>query len=266
VTILRYGPTLRVEVRYLDDRREEIRLSDLPAYITERENPENQKGVKEVTVFYPSEYLKGGVRIIDTPGAGSVYSHNTDVAYGFLPQVDAGIFVISADPPMSKSEHQFLKDVRQYVDKLFFVLNKIDQVSLEDREESLSFTMQVLEDDLGTGKVKIFPLSARWALEGKKAQDREMVSRSLLPDFEQRLREFLLHDKGRVFLSSIINSLRKLISDETISFRLEQEAIKLPLQVLEEKIARFEAEMALIQKDREKNQYLLAGHLKKMTG
>ncbi len=85
VTILRYGPQLRVEVQYLDERKQEVQLADLPAYITERENPRNQKGVKEVTVFYPSAYLKGGLRIIDTPGAGSVYSHNTDVAYAYLP-------------------------------------------------------------------------------------------------------------------------------------------------------------------------------------
>jgi septin family protein len=85
VTILRYGPQLRVEVQYLNERRQEVQLSELPAYITERENPRNKKGVKEVTVLYPSEYLKGEVRIIDTPGAGSVYSHNTDVAYAYLP-------------------------------------------------------------------------------------------------------------------------------------------------------------------------------------
>jgi hypothetical protein len=75
--------------------------------------------ISGVDVFYPSEYLKGGVRIIDTPGVGCVYRHNTDVAYSYLPYVDAGIFIISADPPLSESEHQFLKDIRGYVDKLF---------------------------------------------------------------------------------------------------------------------------------------------------
>jgi hypothetical protein len=265
VTILRYGPELKVVVEFLNDRREEVSLAQLPAYITERENPENKKGVKEVTVFYPSQYLKGGVRIIDTPGAGSIYSHNTDVAYSYLPYVDAGIFVVSADPPLSKSEHQFLKDVRGYVDKLFFILNKIDQVSEEDRLESSGFTTRILEDDLGKGKVKMYPLSARWALEGKKGQDEALLSRSLLPDFERQLQEFLLHEKGNVLLQSIINNLLKLISDETISFQLEQEAIKLPLTVLTEKIGRFEQEMKAIGKDRENNQYLLKGNLGKIV-
>ena len=264
VTILRYGPKLKVEVEYMNDRVEQIDLTGLPAFITERENPQNKKGVKEVTVFYPSQYLKGGVRIIDTPGAGSIYSHNTEAAYAYLPYVDAGIFVVSVDPPLSKSEHQFLKDVREFVDKVFFVLNKVDQVSDSDLKESLEFTVRVIEEEVGQGKVRIYPLSARWALEGKKAGDDLLLERSLLPEFERQLLDFLAREKGRVFLQSVVNNLLKLISDETISFQLEQEAIKLPLKDLKTKIERFEQEMKGIEKDRENNQFLLKGHLSKI--
>jgi GTPase Era involved in 16S rRNA processing len=264
VTILRYDPCFKIEVQYLDDRREAVGAEELPAYITERGNPQNKKGVKEVTVFYPSEYLKGGVRIIDTPGVGSVYRHNTDVAYNYLPYVDAGIFIISADPPISESEHLFLKNIRSYVDKLFFVLNKIDQVNDEDRRESLEFTARILEEDTGNVRVKIQPISARWALEGRKAGDERKVRESLLPDFEHQLQDFLVNEKGKVFLSSVINSLLKLVSDETVSFQLEQEAVKLPLHDLTAKIARFEEEMKTIAKDREHNRYMLTGYLKKM--
>ena len=264
VTILRYGPKLKVEVEYLNGRLEQIDIAGLPAFITERENPQNKKEVKEVTVFYPSQYLKGGVRIIDTPGAGSIYSHNTEAAYAYLPYVDAGIFVISADPPLSRSEHQFLKDVREYVDKVFFVLNKIDQVSDSDQKESLEFTCRIIEEEVGPGKVRIYPLSARWALEGKNAGDDSLLERSLLPEFERQLLDFLAREKGRVFLKSVVNNLLKLISDETISFQLEQEAIKLPLQELKIKIERFEQEMHEIAKDRENNRFLLKGHLGKI--
>ncbi len=264
VTILRYGPTLSVQIEYLNGRMEETDLSSLPGFITERGNPQNKKSVKEVTVFYPSQYLKGGVRIIDTPGAGSVYSHNTEAAYAYLPHVDAGIFVVSADPPLSRSEHQFLKDVKEFVDKIFFVLNKVDQVSESDQKESLEFTTRVIEEDLGLGKVRMYPLSARWALEGKKAGDDPLLKRSLFPEFERQLLDFLAREKGKVFLQSVINNLSKLISDETISFQLEQEAIKLPLKELTEKIERFEQEMKAIQKERENNQFLLKGQLGKI--
>lgn len=266
VTILRYGPKLRIEVEFLDGRTTEIGAAELPAFITERENPRNKKQVKDVTVFYPSRYLKGGVRIIDTPGAGSVYSHNTEAAYAYLPNADAGIFVVSVDPPLSESEHRFLKDVREFVDKLFFVLNKIDQVSEDDLRESLEFTARVIEEDVGPGKVRIYPLSARRALDAKKAEDGSLLDRSLLPEFEKQLLDFMAREKGRVFLRSVADSLLKLISDETISFQLEQEAVKLPIRELTTKIERFEQEMKVIEKDREDNQFLLKGHLGKVLG
>ncbi len=264
VTILRYGTELKVEVEYLDGRVDTIGLSDLPAFITERGNPQNTKSVKEVTVFYPSRHLKGGVRIIDTPGAGSVYSHNTEAAYAYLPHVDAGIFVVSADPPLSGSEHRFLTDVREFVGKVFFILNKIDQVSERDRAESLEFTARVIEQDIGPGEVRIYPMSARWALEGRKAGDDLLLERSLLPEFEKQLLDFLAREKGRVFLQSVVNNLLRLISNETISFQLEQEAIKLPLLELNARIERFEQEIKAIEKDRENTRFLLKGHLGKI--
>lgn len=264
VTIIRYGQTLKVRVEYLNGASEDIEIADLPGFITEKHNPQNKKEVRQVTLFYPSQYLKDGVRIIDTPGAGSVYSHNTEAAYAYLPYVDAGIFVLSADPPLSRSEHQFLKDIREFVDKIFFVLNKVDQVSDGDWQESLEFTSGIIEDEIGAEKVRIYPLSAKWALEGKKNGDRSLLQRSRLPEFERRLLDFLTREKGRVFLQSIANSLLKLISDETISFQLEREAIKLPLQELTTKIERFEQEMKIIEKDRENNQFLLKGRLGKI--
>jgi ribosome biogenesis GTPase A len=98
VTILRFGEKAQGVVHYLDHRKDETSLSDIGDFVTEKRNPQNKKGVKYVEVLYPSEFLKDGVCIIDTPGVGSVFQHNTDVAYAYLPCVDAGIFVVMADP------------------------------------------------------------------------------------------------------------------------------------------------------------------------
>lgn len=264
VTILSYGDSPKAVVKYLSGKEELIDIKDIAAYITEKENPKNKKGVREVEVFYPSEYLKNGVRIIDTPGVGSVYNHNTEVAYNYLPYVDAGVFIVSADPPLSQSEHSFLKDIKSFADKIFFVLNKIDQVNEEERSESLEFTKIILEEDFGKGKVNIFPLSAKWALEGKLKNDEIALKKSLLPEFESKLRNFLIKEKGIIFLKSITNNLLRIVSNEMISSRLEEESLKLPLEELKSKIDRFEQEVKIIEKDREANIFLLQGHTKKI--
>ncbi len=168
VTIIGYGEQVRIEVLFHNGQRQQISSNELADYITERGNPQNKKGVQEVDIAYPSEYLKDGVRIIDTPGVGSVYSHNTEVAYNYLPQVDAAIFVVTVDPPLSATEEDFLKDIREYVHKLFFVLNKIDYVEEAERQEALEFTRQVLTASLATDNLHIFPLSAKLAFEGKQ--------------------------------------------------------------------------------------------------
>ena len=60
--------------------------------------------------------------------------------------------------PRSRS---FSRDIREYVHKLFFVLNKIDYVDEARRQEALEFTTQVLQANLATEQVMIFPLSAK---------------------------------------------------------------------------------------------------------
>ena len=126
VTVLTYGEAMHIEVAFQDGEVRAIDPQNLVDYVTEPGNPKNLKNVKEVLVRYPSPYLKDGVRLVDTPGVGSVYLHNTDIAYQYLPNSDAALFLLSVDQPVSQAELDFLKDVQQYSDKIFFLLNKID--------------------------------------------------------------------------------------------------------------------------------------------
>ena len=262
VTILAYGDRLNIEVHFQNGQTRRISQPELVDYITEKGNPRNQKGVREVEITYPSEYLKDGVRIIDTPGVGSVYSHNTEIAYNYLPQVDAAVFVVTVDPPLSAAEQEFLKDIREYVDKLFFVLNKIDYVEEAERQEALDFTIQVLKANLAADQVKIFPVSAKQALEGKSNGNPEHLAASLVPQFESHLRDFLYHEKGRVLLLSCLSGALKAITDSTLGLKVERQASTIPLKELEEKIARFDLELKGLEKEREMSLLLLEGRIK----
>ncbi len=265
VTILGYGERLTIKVFFKNGQTREITQSELVDYITEKGNPRNHKGVREVEITYPSEYLRDGVRIIDTPGVGSVYSHNTEVAYNYLPQVDAAIFVVSVDPPLSAAEQEFLKDIREYVHKLFFVLNKIDYVDAGERQEALDFTAQMLKANLDTERVMIFPLSAKLAMDGKSNGHPELLKASLLPQFEDHLREFFYHEKGRVLLVSCLTGALKAVTDSTLALKVERQASALSLQELEEKIVRFDAELQGVEKEREISLLLLDGRVKRVV-
>lgn len=262
VTVLGYGERLNIEVLFQQGKRKKIPQQELVEYITEKGNPRNQKGVREVEITYPSDYLKDGVRVIDTPGVGSVYSHNTDVAYNYLPQVDAAVFVVTVDPPLSAAEQEFLKDIREYVHKLFFILNKIDYVEEAERQEALAFTSQVLQANLATEHVMIFPLSAKMALEGKANGRAELLNASLLPQFENHLRQFLYKGKGRVLLISSISGALKTITDSTLALKVERQASAMPLKELEERITRFNQELQGLEEEQELSLLLLDGRIK----
>jgi small GTP-binding protein len=262
VTVLGYGEQLNIEVLFQNGRRRKISQPELVDYITEKGNPHNRKGVREVDIAYPSVYLQDGVRVIDTPGVGSVYSHNTEVAYNYLPQVDAAIFVVTVDPPLSAAEQEFLKDIREYVHKLFVVLNKIDYVEAADRQEVLEFTTQVLQANLETQQVNIFPISAKLALDAKSIGHPENLAASQLPEFENHLRQFLYKEKGRVLLISCISGALKTITDSTLALKVERQASAMPLKELEDKIACFNQELLGLEKERELSLLLLDGRIK----
>jgi small GTP-binding protein len=264
ITILRFGEQPKALVRYLDGKNQEIPLSEIPDFVTEKKNPENRLQVKEVEVFYPSDYLKEGVRIIDTPGVGSVFKHNTDVAYAFLPYVDAGIFIVTADPPLGESERAFLKAIQNYADKFFFVLNKTDLVEEKDISEALEFTGEIIRKHLER-KFYIYPVSSRLALQGKIKKNAEDIERSGFSKFETVLKKFLYREKGKIFLLSVMSSLLRYISDETIAYKLEREAARLSLDELKEKIRQFEEKATVIQKERDQKGFILDGQLKKLS-
>ena len=264
VTILGYGDQLSIQVHFQNGETREISKEELVTYITEKGNPQNRKGVREVEIAYPSDYLKDGVRIIDTPGVGSVYTHNTDVAYNYLPQVDAAIFVVTVDPPLSHSEQEFLQDIREYVHKVFFVLNKIDYVEEAEQKEALDFTVQVLQTNLATDRIMIFPISAKLAIDSKANGHPEYLEASRLPEFEDHLRQFLYKGKGRVLLISCVSGALKAITDSTLGLKVERQASGLPLKELEEKIARFDLELQGLEKEREMSLLLLDGRVQRV--
>lgn len=79
ITKIQYSTDIWAKVLYDDGRSENIDIKELDLYCTEKNNLKNIKGVKEIHIGYPFEFISNDVVIIDTPGIGSVYKHNTDV-------------------------------------------------------------------------------------------------------------------------------------------------------------------------------------------
>jgi small GTP-binding protein len=162
-TTVTHGGGEALEVAFTNGQTAHCPLSALEDFGTERGNPGNSRGVAAITVSLEAPILARGVEIVDTPGTGSVHAHNTAAADEVLPTMDAAIFVLTADPPVSAAERDLLERVRELSVTTFVVLNKADYADAAGLAEAVEFTERVAGQAVG-GPVRVYPVSARAAL------------------------------------------------------------------------------------------------------
>lgn len=267
-TFIRSGEILGAAILFQDERDPERFVGStveelttfLSLFVTESGNPQNRLGVSHVEMTHPAEILKKGVALIDTPGIGSTYRHNTEATLNFLPQCDAALFLVSADPPLTEVEVEFLKQVRTKVPRLFFILNKVDYLSLDDREAVLGFLRKMLVEQVGIeSNVPLFSVSAKQGLESRKRRDGKLWGKSGMEEVENHLVKFLAAEKSQTLHNVLSHRAADLISDMLMRLRLEIHSLQMPLTELEERVEIFEKKIQEIQLQRQAFQDLLSG-------
>jgi len=247
VTIINYGEQKAV-VCFKDGLCKNIELNEISFFVTEKYNPNNKLNVEYVEIFYPADFLKNSVRIIDTPGIGSVYEHNSDVSYQFLPKADASLFVLSPEPPITQSEIEFLKDAQKYIDKFFFLLNKIDNFKPNELKEIIEFNRSIIES-LVSKKVDIIDISAKLALEAKLESNKEKQEQSNIEKLYNKLDKFIKEEQASVFWRSIVNNLIRYIDTQMNFFKLNLASLSMSQAKLQEKIKLFEDSLKRLELD-----------------
>ena len=269
-TFLRPGPVRTVKVSFLDGQAKTYREGEanvaevLYRYVTEEQNPANRLGVAQVEVEHPAPFLARGVVLIDTPGIGSTLAHNTQATMDFLPQCDAALFVVSADPPITAVEVEFLQAVRDHVARLFFVLNKVDYLTADEREQATVFLRRVLREKAGiAGDPEIFAISARQGLQARQRHDERAWKESGLGRVESYLFDFLAREKTQALRQAVTEKARDVIAEAEMQVDLELQALEVPLSDLESRRGLLQAKMAEVERERVTFGDLLAGDRKR---
>ncbi len=229
----------RLVVRHCDGREVEHPLEELADFVTERSNPTNTRGVTSVEVVLEGLPLSGCV-LVDTPGVGSVFAHNTEHAQQAMAAMDVAVFVLTADPPISDSERQLLEVVGARSVATFVVLNKADRLSPEELDDARSFVTEV------TGAEDIFVCSARDGLAARMARDDSGFAESgvaaLLEAITARLRTRGQHD----LTESIARSADRMLEATTDRLRLTRAAVEAVAQDRRRDVDLFVAELAQV--------------------
>lgn len=239
ITVLKYGTVQRLVVTKSNSMfTEEMPVSVLAEYVTEKGNPGNQKKIKTVAVELPVPFLRYGVEFVDTPGVGSVITANTETTYNFLPECDAVLFVTGADTPMTSPELEFLKKIKEYVNRIFFVINKVDLISEEELKEVKAFVTKTISEALESSAVKVFPVSSRLGLDGRTRGNAELYQQSGLQELENTLASFLSEEKAAAFLAAVAQKAMRIIDNEAAQNAFSETALEARAkEVQEEKVA-----------------------------
>lgn len=262
--LIAYGPTRQARIHFGDGTEQLVTLAQLADYVTEAANPHNERGVARVEVQHPAPLLARGVVLIDTPGIGSTLAHNTETTLAFLSEVDAALFLVSADPPLTAVELEFLRAVRQRARRLFFLLNKVDYLTPPEQAEALHFLQATLQQaGIEDGDLQIFPVSARLALEARVRQDDAGWAASGLGAVEERLEQFLQAEKQATLHSAIRDKAANVLTMAQQLLQTERRALTMPLAELQEKRNAFQQALLLARRQRQQAADMLQGDHKR---
>jgi len=232
-TTVRYGNDPRAEAVFLDGHEEKYPLTALADLVTERGNSRNRRRIAGVTVYLDEPLLAAGAELVDTPGTGSVFEWDTAAAHEALQSMDAAVFVLTADPPVSASERDLLARVAGLSVMTFAVLNKVDHLDEPGVAEALEFTRAVLSESGYAGKV--YPMSARAALGGYDAG---------FAAFEADFVAYLLARRKTDLRASAVAQARRIASSLLDEVALTRRAAEMQVGDAAQRVEQFSARLS----------------------
>jgi len=168
--------------------------------------------VQEIDLYIDSPLTSQGIVLVDTPGADSVNARHTDVAFHYIRNADAILFVTYYNHAFSQADRRFLTQLGRVkdqfeLDKMFFIVNAAD---LAADEAELRDVIAHVEANLlkhGIRESRMFPVSSLAALDAKLRGETDETSG--MPAFERALSAFAAGELGGMALASADRELER---------------------------------------------------------
>jgi dynamin family protein len=175
---------------------------------------------RHAMVSFPHKLLEQGLCILDTPGLNALGSE-PELTLKLLPQVQAIVFLLSADTGVTASDMSVWEDYIQNIEGkdelgLFAVLNKIDTLwdelsSRKKIDKALKRMINTTARQLQIDPRNVLPVSAQKGLVAKVKKDKQLLVKSHIEELENILSVSLLNNKEKLLTSSLIDETQNLI-------------------------------------------------------
>lgn len=130
--------------------------------------------VESIDLYYDCPLTRQGITLVDTPGADSINARHTGVAFEYIKNADAVLFVTYYNHAFAKADREFLIQLGRVkdsfeLDKMFFIVNAIDLAANKgEKDEVLGYVeSQLLQ--YGIRFPRIYGVSSLQAMEEKAA-------------------------------------------------------------------------------------------------
>jgi predicted GTPase len=172
--------------------------------------------VEWIELYYDCELTKKGITLVDTPGADSINARHTGVAFDYIKNSDAILFVTYYNHAFSKADREFLIQLGRVketfeLDKMFFIINAVDLANDEEEAKSVVSYVRGQLNQYGIRKPNLFALSSLLALKEKLSQNTNLSSN--MKGFEDSFYQFIANDLLQTSLSSAESDLQRVIHD-----------------------------------------------------
>ncbi|WP_040208436.1 dynamin family protein [Neobacillus jeddahensis] len=169
--------------------------------------------VEWIELYYDCELTRKGITLVDTPGADSINARHTGVAFDYIKNSDAILFVTYYNHAFSKADREFLIQLGRVkesfqMDKMFFIINAIDLAENDQEKETV---VEYVEQQLikyGIRHPHLYSLSSLLAIEEKTTQTGNRSSG--MNEFELGFYQFISNDLAEMAISSAEKELTRV--------------------------------------------------------
>ncbi len=180
---VRYGENVNEAiVYYFNGNKESIHVKDLEKYVHNDFNAGNNLRVSKIVLHNESDVLKDNIILVDLPGVGSLTPENQRTTLEYVNKLVAGIFLIRTNPPITRSEKNFINALWPKLSNTLFVQNKWNDESLEDANEAREHNEGVLNSISYSHneerEIKVNIVNVYQAVKGKFTKDESVYNNS----------------------------------------------------------------------------------------
>lgn len=167
--------------------------------------------VDNIDFYFDSPLTQMGVTLVDTPGADSINARHTNVAFEYIRNADAILFITYYNHAFAKADREFLiqlgrvKDAFE-LDKMFFIVNAIDLANNKEEEEDVKNYVRNELQRFGIRFPRLYGISSLLALR-EKVEQTELSSG--MEDFEQAFHHFLNEELASIAIQALNEEVEK---------------------------------------------------------